>query len=468
MLAEAGARLDGTRARIPAAMVDAALQSAPRRFVLKARGADGGGHGHARRGEAGGLELVDGRSYFGTGSDCVYVTDPDTGERRQTVTADVEGMAALADRLPNIDFVMSMGLPSDVPAQVGDLAQFAAMLAGTGKPLLTTAHDALSLRRMRDMAALCGEARSFGCYAMPNPPLVHSAEALDKVQACAELEIPLVYAPAPAAGTTAPSSIAATIVVGNAETLSGLVVHQLTNARRAVRVRRRLRRLRHAHRRSTCTARPSTSSATPPPPTWPASTACRASPTRPSPTPRRSTSSGPPRPASPRCSAPSAAPRCCTTSATSRAACRAPTRPSSSATSSSGYARALLVEVGVDDESLALNEIDAVGPGGSHLGRDYTRQHHRDFWQPACSTAPPTSAGTRPAPRRSRSAWSAQTQALREAPRAFTLEASIRERLQRGARRGRSELPMTEPDATAGAVRPPRPSRSCTRRRASR
>ena len=76
LLAEAGARLDGTRARIPAALVDAALQSAPRHFALKERGADGGGGGHARRGELGGLELKDGNSYFGTGSDCVYVTDP--------------------------------------------------------------------------------------------------------------------------------------------------------------------------------------------------------------------------------------------------------------------------------------------------------------------------------------------------------------------------------------------------------
>ena len=39
LLAEAGARLDGTRARIPAALVDQALQTAPRRFTLKARGA---------------------------------------------------------------------------------------------------------------------------------------------------------------------------------------------------------------------------------------------------------------------------------------------------------------------------------------------------------------------------------------------------------------------------------------------
>ena len=77
------------------------------------RGASGG-EGHARRGELGGLELEDGRSYFGTGSDCVYVTDPDTGERRRSTTADVEGMAALAEKLPNLDFVMSMGLPSDV------------------------------------------------------------------------------------------------------------------------------------------------------------------------------------------------------------------------------------------------------------------------------------------------------------------------------------------------------------------
>ena len=226
LLADAGARVEGTRARIPAALVDAALQTAPRRFALKAR--TGGGDGHARRGELGGLELRDGNSYFGTGSDCVYVIDPDSGERRQATTADVEGMAALCEHLVDIDFVMSMGLPGDVPAARGDLAQFAAMLAGTRKPLLATAHDAASLRKMRDMAALCGEARSFGCYAMPNPPLVHTEEAIDKVVACAELDIPLIYAPAPALGATAPASIAATVVVGNAETLSGLVVHQLT------------------------------------------------------------------------------------------------------------------------------------------------------------------------------------------------------------------------------------------------
>ena len=428
LLADAGARLEGARARIPAALVDKALQTAPRRFALKARGADDGGHGHARRGEPGGLELADGNSYFGTGSDCVYVTDPDTGERRQATQADVEGMAALAEKLPNIDFVMSMGLPSDVPAQAGDLAQFAAMLAGTGKPLLTTAHDAVSLRRMRDMAALCGEARSFACYAMPNPPLVHSAEALDKVQACAELDIPLVYAPAPAAGTTAPASIAATIVVGNAETLSGLVVHQLTRSgapfvygvgcgafdmRTAVDVYGAPEHF-LGNAAATDLARfyglPSFAyAAVADAKTFDEQWAAEAGITA-------------------------------VLGALSRATLLHDVGYLESGMQSSyetivlgdelvGYARALLVEVGVDDEALALNEIDAVGPGGSHLGRDYTRRHHRAFWRPSLLD------------RNAHARWQAagattlkervhlQTAALREAPRAFVLEDSIRRRL---------------------------------------
>ncbi|HEX5641196.1 MAG TPA: trimethylamine methyltransferase family protein, partial [Thermoleophilia bacterium] len=48
-----------------------------------------------------------------------------------------------------------------------------------------------------------------------------------------------------------------------------------------------------------------------------------------------------------------------------------------------GYARQFMREVPVDDYSLALDEIKAVGPGGSHLGTKYTRRHHREFWTPA-------------------------------------------------------------------------------------
>jgi trimethylamine--corrinoid protein Co-methyltransferase len=46
-----------------------------------------------------------------------------------------------------------------------------------------------------------------------------------------------------------------------------------------------------------------------------------------------------------------------------------------------GYSKAFMGELRVDDEALALDEIKAVGPGGSHLARPYTRKHFRQIWQ---------------------------------------------------------------------------------------
>lgn len=47
-----------------------------------------------------------------------------------------------------------------------------------------------------------GELRSIAICAPPSPPLMHDADALSKLIACAELEVPVIYAPAPAAGAS--------------------------------------------------------------------------------------------------------------------------------------------------------------------------------------------------------------------------------------------------------------------------
>jgi trimethylamine---corrinoid protein Co-methyltransferase len=394
ILAAAGARVDGTRVRIGTELVSEALAGAARRCEIKARPAGAAGGSSATCGEVPrngdgpdatpelGLELLDGRSYFGTGSDCIYFRDPETGERRRATMADVEGMAALCDRLPGIDFVMSMGIPADVPAEVDDLAQFAAMLAGTRKPLLTTAHDADSLLRMRELAGACGEPASFGLYAMPSPPLQHSEEAVAKLIVCAREEIPVVYAPAPASGTTAPASIGATVLIGNAEVLSGLVLHQLVNPgapfvlgvgcgafdmRTAVDVYGAPEHfLGNAAACDLCHfyglpsfAYAAVSDAKVLDEQWAAEAAISA-----------------------------------VLGALSRATLLHDVGYLESGLQSSyetivlghelvSYARALMNEVGSDSAALALNEIAAVGPGGSFLGRSHTRRHHREFWAPA-------------------------------------------------------------------------------------
>ena len=218
----AGARVAGTRVRIGPELVERALASAPRSWPVSSRGSG------AEPG-ATALDLRDGESYFGPGSDCLYIRDPETAELRRVTVADIEGLAGLCERLPNIDFVMSMGLPEDAPRIVDDLAAAAAMLSATRKPLMVAPKDGVAVGVLRDMAIACGgleAAASIMVYAMPSPPLQHDGDALGKVIACAELQVPLIYASAPSCGTTAPRSVPAAALVGNAEVLSGLVLHQ--------------------------------------------------------------------------------------------------------------------------------------------------------------------------------------------------------------------------------------------------
>ena len=212
--AAAGARVDRGRVRFDANVIDKALAGAPRSWAVRSRGRD----------EV--IELKNGNTYFGTGSDCLYYRDPDSGERRRVQTADIEEMAALCEQLANIDFVMSMGLPEDAPLATDDLSAVRAMLAGTRKPLMVAPRNGYVVKAIKDMCAAAGASDSFMIYAMPAPPLMHDKDGLTKLHACAEHEVPVIWAPAPNAGSTGPRSIAATAVVGNAETLAGLVYHQ--------------------------------------------------------------------------------------------------------------------------------------------------------------------------------------------------------------------------------------------------
>lgn len=220
LLRQAGAGVADTRARLPRELIDRALASAPRTWLLKGRAPDGSLD----------RELADGRTWYGTGPDCLYVADPRQGRRRARL-ADVEAYAALCEQLPNIDFVMSMGLPEDADPERVDLVQLAAMLAGTRKPIVVSSpFGGAPLRVMAEMAAACGPAGSLACLTMSSPPLQLDETCLDKLIACGQLEVPAILAPAPSAGSTAPASIPAVVLVANTEVLAGLVVHQLAHA----------------------------------------------------------------------------------------------------------------------------------------------------------------------------------------------------------------------------------------------
>jgi trimethylamine--corrinoid protein Co-methyltransferase len=64
-------------------------------------------------------------------------------------------------------------------------------------------------------------------YLEPVSPLSHPFESLDKLLFCADHGIPAIYSPAPLAGGTAPITVAGHTCQGVAESLFGLVIHQL-------------------------------------------------------------------------------------------------------------------------------------------------------------------------------------------------------------------------------------------------
>ena len=130
IFAEAGARVDGTRVRIPAELVEAAIESAPRDWTIKPRG-----------GDTAPLVLDAAPQLLRHRQRRALRLRPGHARAPPRAQADVEGMAALCEKLPNIDFVMSMGLPEDAPQAIDDLAQVDAMVRGTRKPLLVAPRD---------------------------------------------------------------------------------------------------------------------------------------------------------------------------------------------------------------------------------------------------------------------------------------------------------------------------------------
>ena len=67
----------------------------------------------------------------------------------------------------------------------------------------------------------------FVVYGQPSSPLEHPVDSIDKLLLCADAGIPAIYSPAPLAGGTAPITVAGHVAQGVAESLFGLVMHQL-------------------------------------------------------------------------------------------------------------------------------------------------------------------------------------------------------------------------------------------------
>ena len=226
IFAEHGADVDHDSqiVKIPRDIVFKAMKSVPRYFTLGARNPDFD------------LKLQDGVSYF-TNDGCGHnVVDFKTGERRASTKADVGMMARINDYLSSMAFSWTMVSAQDYgvtsPLHEIDVTWrnntkhyqsvtlMGEVLCRYGVEMATVLRGSKEEVRQRPPISL---------IVCTIAPLVQDKEAIESALVLGEAGIPIVVMSMPTLGTTAPATYAGALAIGDAEVISATVLLQLAN-----------------------------------------------------------------------------------------------------------------------------------------------------------------------------------------------------------------------------------------------
>jgi trimethylamine--corrinoid protein Co-methyltransferase len=208
--------------RIPAELVDRALKTAPSTMdIFDRRGNLRFRLGNPQRAQ----------TRFGIGATNLYYQDPTT----DAVTAFSRKHMALATRLGSIlsgyDVISTVGTLQDMAPEVADLYGSLEMIANTTKPLVMLISEKQSFDTALDLLEHLHGDLSEKPFIIPyfNPitPLVLNEDTADTIFGTIERGLPFIYSNYGMSGATSPITPAGSLAVLNAELLAGLVFSQL-------------------------------------------------------------------------------------------------------------------------------------------------------------------------------------------------------------------------------------------------
>jgi trimethylamine--corrinoid protein Co-methyltransferase len=212
------------RIRLPAKLVKAAVDKCAPVVLL-----------HGREGLPP-LRIGGSRVCYGTCGYPTSVLDWQSGELRSARVSDLEEAARLTDVLENIDFILPPLSPVDVPQDYVDRYQWMACLLNTRKPIVNQCYDAAGFRDLVAMASEVAGNQENLCRApfvaplvCVTSPLTLHREACEVIMGSADLSLPSFVMAGPMAGGSAPSTLAGSLTMANAEVLAAIVLAKAVN-----------------------------------------------------------------------------------------------------------------------------------------------------------------------------------------------------------------------------------------------
>ncbi len=213
-------------AKLPSDLVINTLRLAPTRFLL------------AGRDPKDDLWIDDRTSYLSTDGCAVDVYDINTGELRRSNKQDITNACKLADYLPEISYIWGPPVSAqDIPAHIRPLHELEASMDGTTmhiQPETVISHEMAHFAL--EMAAVAAGGREelrkrplFSYMQCATDPLGQDGGSLDASMVAAEWGIPTGFMPMPMSCATAPATLAGNLVVTTVDAVSPLVLMQLVN-----------------------------------------------------------------------------------------------------------------------------------------------------------------------------------------------------------------------------------------------
>jgi len=226
MLEEAGATVDHktTLVRFPPNLVDESIKEAPQRVIYGARNPkydlvlEPGGETYCR-------PLTGAEGYI----------DVETGKYRMAKMSDVKDWARLVDALDNISYC-AVPYPDDVPADTRDIRVMPVVLENTEKHILLQPYSGEHMECMIELAlAVMGSEEELKKRPILTvltsvlSPLQLEEYATDIMLIAGKHGIPVEINSAAIAGGTAPVTVAGVTLLSHAEVLAGIAIAEIAN-----------------------------------------------------------------------------------------------------------------------------------------------------------------------------------------------------------------------------------------------